>query len=393
MKVQKPLTIGIDATNLLRGGGVTHLVELLRFAQPKLHCFDHIIVWGNTSTLQLLGDQNWLIKITPPALNRGLYHRTRWKLLCLPQAARDAGCDVLLVPGGSYVGDFHPVVNMSRNLLPFEMAELLRYGWTFMTIKLMLLRLIQSVSFKNADGVIFLTQYAHDAVLRITGKLHGHQRIIPHGLNSRFIKSPKAQHFIDEFDHSHPYRVLYVSIIDQYKHQWHVVEAIAALRNQGLPIVLDLVGPAYPAALKRLDQSIARLDADRQWVYYHGSINHSNIHTYYADANLGLFASSCENMPNILLETMASGLPIACSNRGPMPEILGKGAVYFNPENSLDIARALREIIESSELRTKLSQMSSQLSRNYSWSRCAEDTFKFLTEVAVRNKAQTMLNE
>ena len=386
MKVQKPLTIGIDATNLLRGGGVTHLVELLRFAQPKLHCFDHIIVWGNTSTLQLLGDQNWLIKITPPALNRGLYHRTRWKLLCLPQAARDAGCDVLLVPGGSYVGDFHPVVNMSRNLLPFEMGELLRYGWSFMTIKLMLLRLIQSVSFKNADGVIFLTHYARDAVLRVTGKLRGKICIVPHGLNSRFINSPKVQRSIAEYGDTNSYRVLYVSIIDQYKHQWNVVTAVAALRKKGFPIVLDLVGPAYPASLKRLNESITRLDADQQWAHYHGSIPYDKLHNYYAAADLGLFASSCENMPNILLENMASGLPIACSSRGPMPELLVNGGVFFNPEDPSDIACALQQIIESPELRTKLSQISNQLSRKYSWPRCAADTFMFLTAVAVNEE-------
>jgi len=45
---------------------------------------------------------------------------------------------------------------------------------------------------------------------------------------------------------------------------------------------------------------------------------------------------------NILVEAMASGLPIACSNRGPMPEVLGDAGVYFDPEDPHDIARALR---------------------------------------------------
>ena len=56
-------------------------------------------------------------------------------------------------------------------------------------------------------------------------------------------------------------------------------------------------------------------------------------------------------MPNILLEGMESGLPIACSNRNPMPEALGDAGVYFDPEIVDDIARALRELIDSHTLR------------------------------------------
>jgi glycosyltransferase involved in cell wall biosynthesis len=197
---------------------------------------------------------------------------------------------------------------------------------------------------------------------------------------------PKLQRDIAEYDDSHPYRVLYVSIIDQYKHQWHVVEAVATLRKQGFPIVLALVGPAYPPALKRLNQTIDRVDAERRWVHYHGAIPFNELHLRYVEADLGLFASSCENMPNILLETMASGLPIACSNRGPMREVLGQTGVFFNPEQSEDIARALRELINSPEIRTELARASYERVQHYSWLRCADETFRFLVEVTQLKK-------
>jgi glycosyltransferase involved in cell wall biosynthesis len=384
--VVKPITIGIDATNLRGGGGVTHLVEMLRVAQPKLHGIKRVVVWGGIPTLQLLDERPWLTKITPPALDKGLFQRTLWQRYRLSQAARDAGCNVLFVPGGSYAGNFYPVVTMSRNLLPFEMSELLRYGWSLLTLKLLLLRLIQSRSFRKADGVIFLTEYARDVVLRVTGKLLGQTCIVPHGLNPRFNMVPKLQRNITEYDDAHPFRVLYVSIIDQYKHQWHVVEAVAALRKQGFPIVLDLVGPAYPPALKRLNQIIDRLDVERRWVHYHGAIPFNELHLRYAAADLGLFASSCENMPNILLETMASGLPIACSNGGPMPEVLGQAGVFFNPEQSEDIARALRELIESPQTRTEFARASYERVQEYSWLRCADETFRILIGVSQQPK-------
>jgi len=387
----KPLTIGIDATNLRGGGGVTHLVELLRAAQSTLHGIERVVVWGGTPTLKLLDYRPWLDKRTPPALDKGLLQRTLWQRYSLSQAARDAGCDVLFVPGGSYAGNFHPVVTMSRNLLPFEMSELLRYGWSLLTLKLLLLRLIQSRSFRKADGVIFLTEYARDVVLRVTGKLRGQTCIVPHGLNPRFNKVPKLQRDIAGYGDAQPYRVLYVSIIDQYKHQWHVVEAVAALRKQGFPIVLDLVGPAYPPALKRLNQTIDRLDFERRWVHYHGAIPFNELHLRYAEADLGLFASSCENMPNILLETMASSLPIACSSRGPMPGVLGQTGVFFNPEQPENIARALRELMVSPQTRTELARASYERVQEYSWLRCADETFKFLVGV-IQQREKEIIN-
>ena len=386
MTAVKPLTVGIDATNLRGGGGVTHLVELLRVAQSTLHGIERVVVWGGTPTLKVLDNRPWLDKRTPPALDKGLLRRTIWQRYSLSQAARDARCDVLFVPGGSYAGNFHPVVTMSRNLLPFEMRELLRYGWSLFTLKLLLLRATQTRSFRKTDRVIFLTKYAREVVLKVTSQLRSQTCIIPHGLNPRFKIEPKVQRAIGGYDDKRPYRVLYVSIIDEYKHQWHVVEAVAALRKQGLPIVLDLVGPAYPAALKRLNQTIDRVDVERRWVHYHGAIPFNELHLRYAEADLGLFASSCENMPNILLETMASGLPIACSIRGPMPEVLGQAGVYFNPEQPEDIARALRELIESPQTRTKLARASYERVQEYSWQRCAEETFGILRAVAHQHK-------
>jgi glycosyltransferase involved in cell wall biosynthesis len=347
---------------------------------------DRVVVWGGRATLNAVDDRPWLDKRNPVALDKGLLQRTLWQRYRLSQAARDVGCDVLFVPGGSYAGNFHPVVNMSRNMLPFEWGELKRYGWSIFTLKLLLLRLTQSHTYKKTDGLIFLTEYARQVILSVTGRLHAMTCTIPHGLNLRFYQVPKAQRAIADYDFANPYRILYVSIVDQYKHQWVVVEAVATLRNQGFPVVLDLVGPAYSPAMKRLNEIVNHFDKDRAWVHYHGAIPFEMLHIRYAQADLGLFASSCENMPNILLETMASGLPIACSSRGPMPEILIDAGVYFDPESASDISRAVRELIDSSQLRTDVARASYERVAQYSWQRCAVATFEFLVTIATRQR-------
>ena len=95
--------------------------------------------------------------------------------------------------------------------------------------------------------------------------------------------------------------------------------------------------------LKKKCDQIQDID---EWCEILGPIAYSEIAKYYKNASIGIFASTCENLPNILLEMMASSLPIACSNRGPMPNILGENGIYFDPENINSISEALRYLLE-----------------------------------------------
>ena len=149
------MRLGIDAYNLRAGGGVTHLVALLRAADPLAQGFSQVIVWGGLLTLGQIEDRPWLVKCHQPLLDKSLPHRIFWQRFRLSKLARTADCDVLFVPGGSYAGDFHPVVSMSRNMLPFEWRELRRYGWSLTSLKLMLLRWTQSRTFRKRMGLFF----------------------------------------------------------------------------------------------------------------------------------------------------------------------------------------------------------------------------------------------
>jgi glycosyltransferase involved in cell wall biosynthesis len=387
------MILGIDATSIRTGGVITHFVQLLRVANPAAQGFSQVIVWGGRSTLDRIEDRPWLVKSYQPMLDRRLLFRAFWQRFRLSKLARLANCDVLFVPNGSYVGDFHPMVTMSRNMLPFEPGELRRFGWSWMALKCVLQRWTLSCTFRRANGLIFLTQYAQEKVKRTVKRISGRLAIIPHGVDERFARPPRKQRPISQYSVPRPFRILYVSMIDVYKHQWQAAEAVAQLRKCGFPVELDLVGPAYPPALKRLRSTIERLDLAHAYLRYFGAVEQRELPAYCAQADLYLFASSCENMPNILLEGMASGLPIACSNRGPMPEVLGDGGVYFDPEKSEDIARALKELIQSTELREAKASISFSRAQAYSWQYCASETFGFLAVVARAYPNKTSLRK
>jgi glycosyltransferase involved in cell wall biosynthesis len=315
-------------------------------------------------------------------LNKSLPYRIFWQVFLFSAAAKKMCCDILFIPGGSFTTCFRPTVTISQNLLPFESMELFRFGWSFKTIKLLLLRYTQIRSFKHASGVIFLTKYAENAVRKITGALSGPTAIIPHGLDARFFAAPKLQKQINQYSAENPLRILYVSIIDVYKHQWHVADAVAQLRRQGFPVCLDLVGPAYPPALKYLQGVLNEHDPLTQFLKYLGPVSYKELHAHYAASDIFIFASSCENLPNILLEAMASGLPVACSKLGPMPEVLGDAGLYFDPESPTSIADALHQLINSPELRLEKATKAYELAQQYSWERCAQETFQFLNKIA-----------
>jgi glycosyltransferase involved in cell wall biosynthesis len=118
------------------------------------------------------------------------------------------------------------------------------------------------------------------------------------------------------------------------------------------------------------------------FVRYLGEVRFDDVHRCYRQCDVFVFASSCENMPNILVEAMSSGLPIACTRRGPMPEILGDAGVYFDPEEVDDIAAAIRRLADDATLRFDLGARAYELSKAYSWDRCARATFGFLEEIA-----------
>ena len=376
------MRLGIDASNIRSGGGITHLVELLGEFNPESYGFEDIVIWAGKATLDQFGDRPWLIKQYDPVMDKNYVLRALWQRTQLQKKADSLRCDLLFIPGGAFATKFRPIVTMSRNLLPFIWKELWRYGLSRITTRLILLRWTQSISFRKAEGIIFLTKYAKDTVEKVTGNLSGKTTTIPHGISNIYFAEPREQRSIHDYSEAEPYRILYVSGIEMYKHQWHVAEAIAQLRKKGFPVVLQLAGPSYPPALARLKETLSRIDSKGAFVRYSGNTSKSQLKELYNKADLNVFASSCENMPNILLEAMASGLPIACSSHGPMPEVLKDAGLYFDPENPVDIAATIQKMIESPELRSKLAGDSFRYSKTFSWQRCADETFSFLAAIA-----------
>ena len=371
--------VGIDASRNRSGGARSHLKGIIEASDPREFGITQVHVWSYQGLLDALPDRPWLVKHAPQELQGALLAEAWWQLTKLPSVARAAGCEVVLSLDAGTIGRFAPQVVMSRDMLSFEPGEIERYGvLSKMRARLILLRYMQVSSLRRAQGALFLTRHAADIIQGFSGKLPN-VRIIPHGISESFrAPAPRGEWPADKAT----IQCVYVSNADLYKHQWTVVRAFGRLRAAGFPVHLKLVGGLTGRGTDLIEAARREVDPQGQFITLTQVQPHAAIPAELARADFFVFASSCENMPNTLIEAMAAGLPIACAKRGPMPEVLQDGGTYFDPEDEGSITAAVRALLEDPALRRRSAQRAFELAQAFSWRRCAAETWSFLVDTA-----------
>lgn len=370
------LPVVIDATNIGGGGGVTHLKELL--SAGELPCRVRVI--AQEKVLRQLPDHPLLEKTGHPLLEKSILERLLFQVLLIDRFI--PGDAVLFAVSGDFLGRHRPVVSMSQNMLLYE-REFWKEMPTFKErIRFYLNYLKQKRSFGHSCGIIFLSEYARryiQANLELDSK---ELTVIHHGIAPRFFGQVRKQRPISDYTFSNPYILIYVSTVHVYKNQWNVVEAVGRLRKAGYPVKLKLVGKVlYGPSGRRLEKAIVRTDPDREFIIRIDDIPYEIIDRAYKDADAVIFASTCENMPNILIEAMASGTPVACSDKYPMPEFLKGFGFYFNALDIGSITTTLKDMIDSPTARETLAAEAMHEADRYSWEMTGRKTFRFLRTI------------
>jgi glycosyltransferase involved in cell wall biosynthesis len=117
-------------------------------------------------------------------------------------------------------------------------------------------------------------------------------------------------------------------------------------------------------------------------VRFLGHVPYEDLPPLYAAASLFLFPSTCESFPNILLEALATGVPVLSSNRCSMPEIAGDSALYFDPDDPADIARLIVETWADAATRDRLGRAGVERAKRFSWNATAQGLLRIMSEVA-----------
>lgn len=373
--------VAVDASRVRSGGGVAHLIGILNINQIDIFNIDEVHVWSYKELLDQIPDKPWLIKHRPLATEQSIFKQLYWQATKLSDEIKNAGCQILFSADATTLCRFKPMVVLSQNMLPYENAGLGMFGLSFERFRQHLLLEIQKRAFRFADATIFLTQYAADRIQLYSGTLKQYT-CIPHGVGVEFKQAILKSHWPENNERS--IQCLYVSPILEYKNQWVVVRAIKKLRNQGTNITLTLVGGGGSRAKKMLANEIARTDPNNDFVKVLEFLPHQKIVEMMTQADIFIFASSCETFGISLLEAMAVGLPIACSNKSSLPETLRDGGEYFDPSDEDSIAVAIDRLILNSPKRNRLSLRARELAQQYSWEKCAQNTWNYLFQTYER---------
>ncbi|MFJ3044305.1 glycosyltransferase family 4 protein [Herbaspirillum chlorophenolicum] len=373
------LVIGVDASRNRSGGARAHLVGILEGLEPQRHGIAQVHVWAYAELLEALPERHWLVKHHAPALERSLPHQLLWQAFSLARELKEQACDILFTTDASTLCRFKPMVTLSQDLLSYEPGVMKMFGMGYQRLRLWAILYLQNRAFRLSDGVIFLTRYTGELIQRSCGHL-SNVAYIPHGVDERFRHvAPAAWPSSGE----RSIRCMYVSPILEYKHQESVVEAFGRLRDKGLDVQLHLVGGGEGEALQSLLAKMDAVDPERRFVHYAGPVPYDQLPAQLAQADLFVFASSCETFGITLLEAMSAGLPIACSSRSSLPETLADAGVYFDPEDPFSIADAIERIIDDNSLRAHISARAKHLAEQYSWRRCAAETFGFIAQAPI----------
>ncbi len=109
-------------------------------------------------------------------------------------------------------------------------------------------------------------------------------------------------------------------------------------------------------------------------VRFLGTVSNDDVIALYGAADVFVFPSEYEGFGMPLLESMACGTPVVCSNAASLPEVAGDAAVMVAPRDPLQLAAGIGQVIQDASLRTELIDRGQTRARRFTWERCAQAT-------------------
>lgn len=231
-------------------------------------------------------------------------------------------------------------------------------------------RLLMQEVGRRADLIITVSESTRADVLRVLR--------IPAEWQARVVSIPEASG--DEFRPAEAPaarprpRVLYVGRRDPYKNLAGLIEAFAKVRARGVDAVLRVIGPEdkrYPEAPRRALE--LGLNDHIEWAGY---VPDRKLARQYQESDVFVLVSKYEGFGLTVLEAMACGTPVVCSNLSSLPEVAGDAALLVDPTDSDATADAICRVLTDSALAAALRERGLARAAQFSWRRTAELTLK-----------------
>ncbi|HWG08560.1 MAG TPA: glycosyltransferase family 1 protein [Solirubrobacteraceae bacterium] len=316
------------------------------------------------------GDGPWgelLSAVTVPVSSR---NRVQWVLgeqVLLPRLAVRAGIDLMHSLGSTAPmrGRFVRVVTVHDLIyarFPEAHAGLRDRG----------MRVLVPGGARRAERVIADSQSTREDLIELIGLPREKIDVVPLGLGAvRRAQSLPERELRERFALAHRDVVLSLSAKRPHKNLRVLLDALAEIDVGSRPV---LVLPGYPTAHEAELREHARARGLEDDVRFHGWVSAQELEGLWELAHAFVYPSLYEGFGLPVLEAMARGVPVACSNASSLPEVAGEAALLFDPHRPAQIAAALGRLLTDAGLRERLGELGRERARQFTWERSARLT-------------------
>ncbi len=166
--------------------------------------------------------------------------------------------------------------------------------------------------------------------------------------------------------------ILAIGTIEPRKNLIRLVDALRLLRKKDPSLSLVIVGSAG-WLYQDFFQHVEKLEEPRS-VLLSGFVPDEDLPAVITGAHVCVLASLYEGFGLPILEAMACGTPVVCSNTSSLPELGGEAAAYFNPTDTQGMAAAIEAVLADAGLRQQMQSLGLQQAARFSWERAARET-------------------
>jgi glycosyltransferase involved in cell wall biosynthesis len=306
------------------------------------------------------GPWNGLVpSVTVPVEARSRAARVRGEQVLLPRLAARAGVDLVhsLASTSPARGRFRRVVTV-HDLIYLVHPE------AHPGLRSLGMRLLVPLGVRRAHRVMADSTSTRDDLVERLNVAPEKIDVVPLGLGSRRGEPApegdvRARHGLGERQ-----VVLSVSAKLPHKNLPRLLDAWALIPAERRPL---LVLPGYPTpheAELRARAGDLGLEAD---VRFLGWVSAADLEGLYALAACFVFPSLYEGFGLPVLEAMARGVPVACSDRASLREVAGSAALVFDPEDSRSIADAVTRLLDDPAEAQRLREAGREQAGRFTW--------------------------
>lgn len=177
-----------------------------------------------------------------------------------------------------------------------------------------------------------------------------------------------------DYDFSNPY-LLFVSTIEPRKNINALISAFNYLKQyHKIDHHLVLIGQKG----WHYEPIFAAIEASpwKDQIHHLNYLSDELVALFYAKADAFVYPSHYEGFGLPVLEAMTLGAPVITSNTSSLPEVAGDAAILINPDDSMQLAEAILQVISDSKLSKELVEKGKERAQLFSWERTAKETIK-----------------